>query len=154
MVNALGDVVGADGSLLAGPRGEDGSLLDTDRILMKGRHPGGFADAAGSPREDGSGFPRAGTNTTLVVVGTDCPLSRTDLGRLSRMASGALPRAISPVNTPFDGDVVFGISSGEKAADLDPGSLLSLGVVSRSLVEDAIRRAVSSETDPPMIVEE
>ena len=84
----------------------------------------------------------AGTNTTLVVVGTDLPLSRVDLGRLARLASGAFSRAISPVNTPFDGDVLFALSSGDGREDLPPGQLLSVGVMARKVTEAAIRRAV------------
>jgi L-aminopeptidase/D-esterase-like protein len=95
--------------------------------------------------EEGGGGPWPGTNTTLVVIGTDLPLSRIDLGRLARLASGALARAISPVNTPFDGDVLFALSSGDSRDDLPPGQLLSLGVTAREVAERAIRRAVSPD---------
>lgn len=130
VVNALGDVMGKDGAVLAGARGEDGSLPGSD-ALAKGK--------AGSV----AGFP--GANTTLVVVGTDLPLSRVDLGRLAKMAASALPRAITPVNTPYDGDVVFCVSTGEVAEDFPTQGLLGLGVVARELTEEAIRRGVASE---------
>jgi L-aminopeptidase/D-esterase-like protein len=143
VVNALGDVVGSDGEILAGARSPDGGFLGTDSLLLTGRWPG---DSAGVARGQSFGDyqgPLPGTNTTLVVVGTDVPLSRVDLERLARMASGAFPRAISPVNTPFDGDVLFALSSGGDPVDLSPGALLGLGVVARMVVEEAIRRAVS-----------
>ena len=129
VVNALGDVVGRDGSILAGARGSDGTFLGSDSIVLEGE---GLR----------SGLP--GTNTTLVVVATDLPLSRVDLGRLAKMASTAFPRAISPVNTPFDGDLVFSLSTGDSDAPLSPSGLLALGVVARELTEKAIRRAVAT----------
>ncbi len=147
VVNALGDVVARDGRGLAGARTDEGEFLDTDSALLEGRNPAEFAQVARSPEGGGEDGPRAGVNTTLVVVGTDLPLSRISLGRLARMASGALPRAISPVNTPFDGDVVFALSSGEDPVDLPPGELLGLGVLCRELVEEAIRRGVSASVD-------
>jgi L-aminopeptidase/D-esterase-like protein len=93
-----------------------------------------------------------GTNTTLVVVATDLPLSRVDLGKVAKMASAGLPRAISPVNTPFDGDLVFTVSTGDREAPMSPPDLLAVGVVARELTEEAIRRAVTVPpgTDSPL----
>jgi L-aminopeptidase/D-esterase-like protein len=58
------------------------------------------------------------------------------------MASAAFPRALSPVNTPFDGDIIFALSSSpeESPTDLRPPELLSLGIKARQLAETAIRR--------------
>jgi L-aminopeptidase/D-esterase-like protein len=139
VVNALGDVVDQDGTVLAGARDEDGRFLGTDASLLEGRAPAAFGKAAPPP----------GTNTTLVVVGTDSPLSRTDLGRLARMAAAGFPRAISPVNTPFDGDVLFALSSGAEAPDLPSGDLLGLGVMARTVAEESIRRAVAARGAGP-----
>ena len=144
VVNALGDVVGPDGEILAGARSPMGDFLNTDSFLLKGTGPDRFSDAAKKEESGSSDGPVPGTNTTLAVVGTDLPLTRVDLGRLARMASGAFPRSISPVNTPFDGDVLFALSTGEGPVGLSPGQFLSLGVVARTVTEEAIRRAVSS----------
>jgi len=147
VVNALGDVVGRGGQILAGARGRDGILLDTDRHLLEGRAPGSFGDAGSGADGGEGGGPVPGANTTLVVLGTDLPLSRIELGRLARMAAGALPRAISPVNTPFDGDILFALSSGPEGGSLPPGDMLSLGVAARAVTEEAIRRAVIQERE-------
>jgi L-aminopeptidase/D-esterase-like protein len=144
VVNALGDVVGPDGKILAGARSPMGDFLDTDTFLLKGTGPEQFADSAEEEKSGPLEGPIPGTNTTLAVVATDLPLTRVDLGRLARMTSGAFPRAISPVNTPFDGDVLFAISTGDGPVGLSPGQFLSLGVVARTVTEEAIRRAVSS----------
>ena len=83
-----------------------------------------------------------GANTTLVVVATDHPIDRVDLGRVAKVAATALPRAITPVNTPFDGDVVFALSTEDSGRPMSPHDVLALGVVARELVEEAIRKAV------------
>ncbi|NNM07100.1 MAG: peptidase S58 family protein, partial [Gemmatimonadetes bacterium] len=127
VVNALGQVVDDQGGILAGVRAEDGTFMDADSL-------------ASSDGPTGEGMP--GTNTTLVVVATDHPVGRVDLGRIAKVAATALPRAITPVNTPFDGDVVFALSTGEAARSMKPQDVLALGVVARELVEEAIRKAV------------
>jgi L-aminopeptidase/D-esterase-like protein len=81
------------------------------------------------------------------VVATDLPLSRVDLGRVAKIASSAFPRAISPVFSPFDGDMVFALSTSESVESFSAEELLSLGVVARDVVEDSIRRAVAAS--PP-----
>jgi L-aminopeptidase/D-esterase-like protein len=127
VVNALGDVVGDDGAVLAGVKGPAGTFQSSDSIVLEGgaSHPG-----------------MPGMNTTLAVVATDLPLSRVELGRLAQMASSAFPRAISPVNTPFDGDLVFALSTGGAETFFSPEELLALGVATRELTEEAVRRAV------------
>lgn len=133
VVNALGDILGSDGTILAGPRGPDGAFLRSDEFA---RHHG-----SGEP-------PFPGTNTTLAVVATDLPLSRVDLGRMAKIASSAFPRAISPVFSPFDGDIVFSLSTSDSEEPFSAEELLSLGVVARDVVEESIRRAVSASLLP------
>jgi L-aminopeptidase/D-esterase-like protein len=129
VVNPLGTVVAEDGSILAGSR-------------VPERSPdGGGGGIPPLPLKD----PMAGTNTTLVVVATDLPVSRLGLGRVARMATGAFPRAISPVNTPFDGDILFTLSTHPDEKPFLPGEMLELGEAAREVTEEAIRRAVSAE---------
>jgi L-aminopeptidase/D-esterase-like protein len=142
VVNALGDVLGPAGEIIAGPRDEEGMFIRTDSFLRSREWPGEFGEAASDGGSSGRGGPAPGTNTTLVVVGTEVPLSRVDLRRLARVASGALPRAISPAGTPFDGDLLFALSAGEDPVTLSPGELLALAVAAREVVEEAIRRGV------------
>jgi L-aminopeptidase/D-esterase-like protein len=141
-VNALGDVIDTDGSTLAGARTLEGDFLGTDAFLARGGGQGSPFDGVVAGTEGGSSGPKPGMNTTLVVVGTDLGLTRIELARLARLASGAFPRAISPVNTPYDGDVLFALSSGKPPAGITPSQLLSLGVQAREVSEEAIRRAV------------
>lgn len=134
VVNALGDVVDAEGRIVAGALDADGEFLDTARFLRARGGPDAFGG-------NGPG-PRTGASTTLVAVATDAPLSRVALERLARTASTGLARRISPVNTPFDGDVVFALSTSEEPAEPPPGRVMALGTVARDAVERAIERAV------------
>ncbi len=131
VVNALGDVRDSEGRIVAGARSPEGHWLDTQALLARGG-----SDLGGS-------FPSTpGTNTTLVVVATDAPLDRVDLGRLARMATNGLARRITPVHTPFDGDVVFTVSTPGESRVAKPAEVLSLGAAAQQAVEEAIVRAV------------
>jgi L-aminopeptidase/D-esterase-like protein len=57
---------------------------------------------------------RAGENTTLAIVATDAALSRVELKRIAIMAHDGFARALRPVHTPFDGDIVFALATGAK----------------------------------------
>lgn len=126
VVNALGDVVDGKGGVVAGARNQDGEFLDSSRLARSGN------------RSD----PLAGRNTSLAVVATDAPLAKVDLQRLARVAATAFARRISPVHTPFDGDVLFATSTSEEAREVDPAALLELGVAARDALERAIETAV------------
>lgn len=138
-VNAVGDVLDADGSIVAGGRGPDGEFVDGSRSLRTSPPEGEFADWRG-----GEG-PRPGENTTLCLVATDAPLSKRELRRVVRMAATAMPRRIRPVNTPFDGDVVFAVSSAEEAREVSSAAVMSLGDAARVALEEAITRAVLTD---------
>ena len=55
----------------------------------------------------------AGANTTIAIIATDAPLSKTQCHRLAVTAHDGMARAIVPSHTPLDGDLVFGIATGE-----------------------------------------
>lgn len=128
-VNAFGDVVDEGGRILAGARDEAGDFLDTERALREGTAPEGFG---GEP----------GENTTLAVVATDAPLDRTALGKVARLAADGLARRVRPAATPFDGDVVFAVSTAEEARPASPVEVTRVGVRAARALERAIERAV------------
>jgi len=149
VVNALGDVLARDGRIIAGARDEEGGFLGTDAFLMAGEGAEPMATLGEEAGHRGRDSLRAGGNTTLAVLATDLPLSRVDLQRVAGqrvagIAAGAFPRVISPVGTPFDGDVLFALSTGRGESHLTPAELLCLGVVARDLLEEAIRRGVAT----------
>jgi D-aminopeptidase len=92
-------------------------------------------------------------STTLVVVATDAPLNKAQAKRLAIMAQSGLSRAIYPVHTSLDGDVVFAASTGRGAK---PDSqqdahlwLTRLGTLAANVVARAIARAVFEATALP-----
>lgn len=133
VVNALGDVRDGAGRIIAGARGESGEALDATRLL---------ADAA----RRGESHPVVpGTNTTLVVVATDLPLDARALSMLARAGASAMARYITPVHTPFDGDVVFAVSTAEAAEPVAADRMLALGELAARALGRAIERAVSPQ---------
>ena len=132
VTNPLGDVVDGAGKVVAGSRGPDGSFLDARRSLVLG------SDALPDPG------PQAGTNPTLAVVATDAPLSGVNLGRVARTAANALAARIFPVHTPFDGDVVFAVSTAPEVHDMEPVDILRLGAGAQQALEEAITRSVEN----------
>jgi D-aminopeptidase len=82
-------------------------------------------------------------NTTLVIVATDAILSKAQAKRLAIMAQSGLSRAIYPVHTPLDGDVVFAASTGRGRPLADPLlGLTTLGMIAADVVARAIARGV------------
>ena len=130
VVNALGDVLDGRGGILAGPRLDDGTLAASAELIRR-RGTAAFAGAVPP------------SNTTLTVVATDAPLGRTALASLARMAATALPRRISPVHTPFDGDITFALSTAPEPKPAPAADLFTLGVRAAGTLERAIERAVS-----------
>ncbi len=130
-VNAFGDVLDAWGGVLAGARDSEGVFLNTARALR---------EAAVSGALDASAIP--GMNATLSVVATDAPLSRIALGRVARVAATALAKRISPVNTPFDGDMVFAVSTADHPRGTAAAEVLAIGTAARDCLEIAIERSV------------
>jgi len=122
-VNAFGDVRDpATGKIVAGARKAPDSreFADTEEE-MKRRPAAGFG----------------GRNTTLAVVATNALLTKVQARKLAQFASLGMARTIYPVNTTFDGDTVFALSMGTRAADLN-----TLGVAAAESLSAAILRAV------------
>jgi L-aminopeptidase/D-esterase-like protein len=142
VVNPLGDVRDDDG-IIAGARAQDGTWADATRVIRAAAIPG-FGRAAPAPPSSPtpSPVPTPGTNTTLAVVVTDAPLAKDALSVLARMSSAALARRITPVFTPFDGDMIFALSTSPEPAPVAGGELLAIGAAACAALEHAIVRAV------------
>jgi len=85
-------------------------------------------------------------NTTLVVVATDAVLTKAQAKRLAVMAQSGLSRAIYPVHSPLDGDVVFAASTGRRPLPDDTIGLTHLGTLAANVVARAIARGVFEAT--------
>jgi L-aminopeptidase/D-esterase-like protein len=87
--------------------------------------------------------PRLLANTTLCVVATDAALTKDQARRLAVMAQDGLARAIRPAHAPFDGDVVFALSTAARPLpDPAPVSLTRLGSIAADCLARAIARGV------------
>jgi len=128
-VNALGDVIDpATGRVVAGVRTADGR---------------GLADARALVRRGGLEHPPAAANTTLGVIGTNAVLTKTEATKVAQMAHDGYARALSPVHTPGDGDVVFALATGTAAGH---GDVARIGALAAEVMADAIVRAARQAT--------
>jgi D-aminopeptidase len=85
-------------------------------------------------------------NTTVAVIATDAKLNKAQCNRLAVMAQDGLARAIYPVHTPLDGDVVFGAATGAKTLADPFYGLAELGMVAANVMARAIARGVYEAT--------
>jgi L-aminopeptidase/D-esterase-like protein len=132
-LNAFGDVRRDDGSLLAGVRDpQHGRLADTLALL---RNP---QLVPGRPW----GGARPGANTTIAVVATDAKLDKAGARKLAQMAQDGLARSIRPIHTPFDGDSVFTLATGQRPAT----PMLVLGSIAAEVLARAVERAALAAT--------
>jgi L-aminopeptidase/D-esterase-like protein len=130
--NAFGDIYNIQsGAILAGARSPDGTFLDTTAFLRGGTRIPDFA----------------GGNTTLVVVATDATLTKSECRKLAQMAQDGMARAIRPVHTPYDGDVIFVVSTNDRPAL----PMMQLGTAAADIVAVAIARSVQCATSLPGI---
>ena len=123
VVNAVGDVRDpSSGKIVAGARTTaDGKEFADGQKLIIERPPAGLVRQ----------------NTTLAVVATNAALSKVEATKLARLGGLGLARAIYPVNTGSDGDIIFGLSLGTLRANID-----SLGAAAADCVVQSILRAV------------
>ena len=126
-VNAVGDVVDpATGRVVAGVRSEDGT---------------GFTDARKLIRTASGLVGGPGENTTIGVVATNATLTKAQATKLAQMAHDGLARAVYPAHTPWDGDTIFSLATGQVEGEPD---LIVLGAVAADAVAEAILDAVRS----------
>ena len=90
--------------------------------------------------------PAAGTNTTIAIVATDVALDKSEARRLAEMAHDGMARAIYPSHTPFDGDLVFAVSTGARLRGADAPLL---GHFASLCLARAIARAVFAAEAAP-----
>lgn len=87
-------------------------------------------------------IPGSGANTTLAVVATDIALTKTQARRVAIMAQDGLARALRPVHTPLDGDIVFALSTGRRDLDNPVADIARLGMVAADCLARAVARGV------------
>lgn len=131
-VNALGSVTAPSGQFWAAPW-EMGAEFG-------GLGLGGPFDPGDEPVPQ----KRQGEATTIAIVATDAGLDKAGLTRMAVGAHDGLARAILPSHTPFDGDLVFALSTGRRPADP-----FRLGHAAACVLARAVARAVFEATPAP-----
>jgi L-aminopeptidase/D-esterase-like protein len=89
--------------------------------------------------------------TTLAVIVTDAKLSKAQCKRLAVMAQAGMARAIYPVHTPLDGDIVFAAAIGAEALPDSIHALSELGMVAGNVLARAIARGVYQAQALPFV---
>jgi L-aminopeptidase/D-esterase-like protein len=135
--NAAGSVVIGDGPhFWAAP-------FERDKEFGGRGWPSSFSAADLGFRSKGAA---AGANTTLAVIATDARLDKGQCKRLAIMAQDGLARAIYPVHTPLDGDIVFAASVGERPLRHPVFSLAELGMLAANVLARAVARSIYEAT--------
>jgi L-aminopeptidase/D-esterase-like protein len=134
-VNALGDVIDpATGTVVAGVRTPDGSALADARVLL---------------RTGATTRPGTGENSTIGVVATNAVLTKTQATKVAQMAQDGYARAIAPIHTHADGDIVFALATGGKPGEANVSDVSRIGALAADVMADAILRAVRSAASIP-----
>ena len=131
VVNPVGEVLAEDESVLAGVW-RDGAYRRTIDLVKEGMLP-----PAATARD----------STTLVCIMTDARLTKTEAWLVARTASAGVGRAVRPVATAWDGDLVHCVASG--SAEADPFAISALAAeVAAAAIRDGVRSAHGTAACP------
>lgn len=87
-------------------------------------------------------------NTTIAIVASDAPLTKTQAKHVAVMAHDGMGRALRPVHAPFDGDIVFAASIADGRAS-SAATLMEIGSAAADCLARAIARAIYEATALP-----
>jgi L-aminopeptidase/D-esterase-like protein len=136
VVNAVGDVVNEDGSILAGARKPGGGWLVEVNPFRK------FPERP----------PAQLTNTTLIVLWTNAILSKIEANRLAQRAHDGLAIAIRPAHTTHDGDTAFALATGQVVGNFDLVANTAVHVIAEA-IRNGVRFAQSVGEIPGLMRE-
>jgi L-aminopeptidase/D-esterase-like protein len=95
-----------------------------------------------------AGHSTAGLNTTIGVVMSDARLTKLEAKQVAVMAHDGFPRALYPVHSPGDGDLLYVLATGAHDRPREELSLLSLGTSAANVVARAIAQGVYAAMSP------
>lgn len=117
--NGVGEVVGEDGTVLAGTRAPaDAPRYPLERDLV-----------AEEPEPHGAGPTE---NTVIGCVVTNARLDKLAVHRVADLGHSGIARAMRPAHTMFDGDALFALATGEVEVPLDRVTALAADVVAEA----------------------
>ncbi|KQU75482.1 peptidase T4 [Aminobacter sp. DSM 101952] len=88
-------------------------------------------------------------NTTIAIVATDAVLTKAAAKRLAIAAHDGFTRAIWPVHTPFDGDLVFALATGASGIEVGQADVVDFYAAAASTMARAIARGVQAASAAP-----
>lgn len=114
------------------------------------RLTGGFDNDLDLPADMKGAAPKQ--NTTIAIIAVDAEVSGTELKRIAIMAQDGFARALRPIHTPFDGDVVFAFATGKRpVGEPRQRQVMRLGHMASDTLSRAIARGVyEAQTLGPM----
>jgi L-aminopeptidase/D-esterase-like protein len=130
-VNAVGDIVDENGSIIAGLRNEEGTRSFAGMMNVMRR----FARGLPAPVSSSD-------NTVIGVVGTNGKFNKEQVNKIAQMAHDGIAQAVRPAHTMFDGDTIFALATGEVEADPSVVGAFAAEVVAAS-IRHAVNAAVS-----------
>ena len=130
VVNAVGEVVAEDGSVLAGAWRDGGYVRTVDALKEGVRLPAGARES-----------------TTLVCLMTDAALDKREAWLVARAASAGVGRAVQPSATAHDGDLVYCLASAAVEAETFAVSAIAADVTAAA-IRDAVRQAEGTAECP------
>jgi L-aminopeptidase/D-esterase-like protein len=131
VVNAVGDVLAPNGSVLAGTRHPHPTY----------HRPPTLAEA----HADAEVAPGAPTNTVLALVATRGKLDKREVRFLAARGSDGITTTIRPAHTRYDGDVVIAVAA--PGDHPDDGDIDILGHLATDAVAAAIRAGVAQTSE-------
>jgi L-aminopeptidase/D-esterase-like protein len=87
-------------------------------------------------------------NTTIAIIATNAALTRGEAKRVAMVAHDGYARALWPAHTPLDGDIIFGLATGEKPLNPTAG-MLEVCAAAGAVMARAIARGVYEATAAP-----
>ena len=125
VVNAVGDIIGYDGKILAGAINPEGKFFARNDSLIRWK-------------ESNLGM---SANTVLSAVMINAKINKQQAFFLADRAHHGIARRIDPSHTSFDGDVLFVISNPQMEANIDLVSSMIIKSVEESVVNSVINSA-------------
>ena len=112
-----------------------------------GSGPPGAPMDASNPAPDESrllalGRLQPGANTTLGIVACSAGLTTVECKRMAMMSHDGIARAVRPAHTPFDGDTIFALASGDVTLDENQQRASQIGRIG-SAAADCMARAIA-----------
>ncbi len=130
-VNALGDVVDVDGTILAGCTAPPSSARYPYAAIEE------IPGFTGRGSQDSENLDRS--NTTIGCLVTNARLTKPEACRAADLAHTGIARAIEPPHTNFDGDALFLLATGEVDTQADLVATLGARAVAAA-IRSAVRR--------------